>query len=108
MINMICHDVIWRQNVPLVIAYIVPLLSAVGPPATEEMRIMRAEPAAFSKVQAACSREAPQTHCKRRTGINAFPSNECFEWIIATVVPAIQLLWKLLQKVLMPSSQEAL
>lgn len=38
-----------EADVPLVIAYIVPLLNAVGPPATEEMRIMRAEPAAFSK-----------------------------------------------------------
>lgn len=38
-----------RYNIPLVMAYIVPLLKAVGPPATEEMRIMRADAAAFSK-----------------------------------------------------------
>ena len=36
-------------------AYSVPLFMAVGPPATEEMSTMRAEPAAFSSGYAFCT-----------------------------------------------------
>ncbi len=48
---------ICQCNLPLVMAYKVPLFMAVGPPATDEIRIIRAEPDAFSKGYAFCWHE---------------------------------------------------
>lgn len=45
-------------DLPFVIAYSVPLFIAVGPPATEEIRIIRAEPDAFSKGYASCQHKS--------------------------------------------------